>query len=87
MLESPMCWKKKKAKTAFIESMLLRTEKLPDSPGFVNELKFDGYRALAMNTAERFSYDRESINVPQEMGPKPGKHHPEAAGKKSGSGT
>ena len=47
-----MCWKKKKARTAFIESMLLRTEKLPDSPEFVNELKFDGYRALAMKTGK-----------------------------------
>jgi bifunctional non-homologous end joining protein LigD len=38
-----------KAKAAFIEPMLLlRTEKLPEGPEWVHELKFDGYRALAI---------------------------------------
>jgi hypothetical protein len=36
------------SKAHFIEPMLLlRTEKLPDGPGWVHELKFDGHRALA----------------------------------------
>jgi bifunctional non-homologous end joining protein LigD len=30
--------------------LLLRTEKLPEGPGFQYEIKFDGYRALAMKT-------------------------------------
>ena len=39
----------KKTKAAFIEPMLLlRTEKLPEGPGWLVELKFDGYRALAI---------------------------------------
>ena len=39
----------RKAKAAFIEPMLLlRTEKLPEGPEWVHELKFDGYRALAI---------------------------------------
>jgi bifunctional non-homologous end joining protein LigD len=41
----------RKAKAAFIEPMLLlRTEKLPEGPEWVHELKFDGYRALATKT-------------------------------------
>jgi bifunctional non-homologous end joining protein LigD len=33
----------------FIDPMLLlRTEKLPEGPGWVHELKFDGYRTLAI---------------------------------------
>jgi bifunctional non-homologous end joining protein LigD len=39
----------KKTEAAFIEPMLLlRTEKLPEGPGWLFELKFDGYRALAI---------------------------------------
>jgi DNA ligase D-like protein (predicted ligase) len=39
----------KKAK--FIEPMLLlRTEKLPEGPDWIHELKFDGYRALAVKS-------------------------------------
>lgn len=39
----------KKIKATFIEPMLLvRTEKLPDGLGWLYELKFDGYRALAI---------------------------------------
>ena len=30
--------------------LLLRTEKLPDGPQWVHELKFDGYRALAIKS-------------------------------------
>ena len=42
---------KKKAKVTFIEPMLLlRTEKLPDGPQWLRELKLDGYRALAIKT-------------------------------------
>ena len=40
-----------KAKARFIEPMLLlRTEKLPEGPDWIHELKFDGYRALAIKT-------------------------------------
>jgi hypothetical protein len=38
-----------KAKALFIEPMLLlRTEQLPHGPEWLHELKFDGYRALAI---------------------------------------
>jgi DNA ligase D-like protein (predicted ligase) len=41
----------KKTKAAFIEPMLLlRTEKLPEGPDWLHELKFDGYRALAFKS-------------------------------------
>jgi DNA ligase D-like protein (predicted ligase) len=41
-----------KTKAAFIEPMfLLRTEKLPVGPGWMYEIKLDGYRALAIKTA------------------------------------
>jgi ATP-dependent DNA ligase len=41
----------KKAKAAFVEPMLLlRTEKLPEGPAWLVELKLDGYRALAIKT-------------------------------------
>jgi DNA ligase D-like protein (predicted ligase) len=40
-----------KIKAAFIEPMLLlRTEKLPEGPDVVYELKLDGYRSLAIKT-------------------------------------
>jgi bifunctional non-homologous end joining protein LigD len=40
------------AKARFIEPMLLlRTEKLPDGPEWLHELKFDGYRALAIKNS------------------------------------
>jgi bifunctional non-homologous end joining protein LigD len=42
----------KKTKVAFVEPMLLlRTEKLPEGPDWLYELKFDGYRALAIKTS------------------------------------
>ncbi len=40
----------------FIEPMLLlRTEKLPEGPEWVNELKLDGFRSLAIKTSGRRS--------------------------------
>jgi ATP-dependent DNA ligase len=40
-----------KVKARFIEPMLLlRTEKLPEGPEFITELKIDGYRALAIKS-------------------------------------
>jgi bifunctional non-homologous end joining protein LigD len=40
------------SKARFIEPMLqLRTEKLPDGAERVHELKFDGYRAVAIKSA------------------------------------
>jgi DNA ligase D-like protein (predicted ligase) len=43
---------KKKARVAFVEPMLLlRTEKLPEGPEWLVELKLDGYRALAIKSA------------------------------------
>src|SRR5580704_6031502 len=43
-----------KVKAQFIEPMLLlRTDKLPEGPEWVFELKFDGYRALAIKTGGR----------------------------------
>ena len=42
---------KKKARTSFIEPMLLmRTEKLPEGPEWLIELKLDGYRAMAIKS-------------------------------------
>jgi bifunctional non-homologous end joining protein LigD len=41
-----------KTRAAFVELMLLlRTEKLPEGPDWLYELKFDGYRALAIKAA------------------------------------
>src|SRR5271169_5410410 len=43
---------KKNARAGFIEPMLLqRTEKLPEGPEWLIELKLDGYRALAIKSA------------------------------------
>ena len=45
-----------KAKARFIEPMLLlRTEQLPDGPEWLHELKFDGYRALAVKNGGKCS--------------------------------
>jgi bifunctional non-homologous end joining protein LigD len=39
---------------AFIAPMLLlRTEKLPEGPDFVHELKLDGYRSRAVKTGSK----------------------------------
>jgi bifunctional non-homologous end joining protein LigD len=41
----------KRARASFIAPMLLlRTEKLPDGPEWLIELKLDGYRALAIKS-------------------------------------
>jgi DNA ligase D-like protein (predicted ligase) len=40
-----------KTKASFIEPMLLlRTDKLPDGPAWMYEIKFDGFRAIAFNS-------------------------------------
>jgi bifunctional non-homologous end joining protein LigD len=40
-----------KIKARFIEPMLLlRSDKLPEGPGWIHELKLDGYRALAVKS-------------------------------------
>jgi bifunctional non-homologous end joining protein LigD len=42
---------RKKVGTGFIEPMLLlRTEKLPEGPEWLIELKLDGYRAIAIKS-------------------------------------
>ena len=44
----------KKARLAFVEPMLLlRTENLPEGKDWLYELKFDGYRALAIKSGRR----------------------------------
>src|ERR1700677_1853011 len=45
---------KKNARAGFIEPMLLqRTEKLPEGPEWLIELKVDGYRALAIKSGRK----------------------------------
>ena len=44
----------KRATAAFVDPMLLlRTEKVPDGAGWLYELKFDGYRAVAIKSGGR----------------------------------
>jgi ATP-dependent DNA ligase len=48
---------KKQAKGAFIEPMLLlRTEKLPEGPEWLIELKLDGYFALAIKSGGKNAF-------------------------------
>ena len=43
-----------KVKARFIHPMLLlKTEKLPEGPDFLYEIKLDGYRAIAFKTGGR----------------------------------
>jgi len=43
-----------RARVGFVEPMLLlRTEKLPEGPDWLYELKLDGYRALAIKSGGR----------------------------------
>jgi ATP-dependent DNA ligase len=43
--------------------LLLRTEKLPQRPDWVYELKFDEYRALAIKTGDQVTCGPETITT------------------------
>jgi len=54
----------KKIQARFIQPMLLlRTEKLPEGPDWLYELKYDGYRALAIKTGGTSSFTRGMITT------------------------
>jgi bifunctional non-homologous end joining protein LigD len=61
-----------KIKARFIEPMLLlRTEKLPEGQDWLHELKFDGYRAMAIKSSGVVPLDengRPSFNSLQNYG-------------------
>jgi len=47
----------RKRKAAFVEPMLLlRADNLPEGDAWQYELKFDGYRALAINTGGKIPH-------------------------------
>jgi ATP-dependent DNA ligase len=48
----------------FIEPMLLlRTERLQEGKGWMYEIKFDGYRAVAFKTGGKSTFGREMIMI------------------------
>ena len=52
-----------KIKTGFIQPMLLqRTERLPEGPDWLYELKLDGYRALAIKTGGKLQLRSRNNN-------------------------
>lgn len=52
----------RKTKVAFIEPMLLlRTERLPDGKDWLYEVKFDGYRVLAIKRVAKCNCARATI--------------------------
>jgi hypothetical protein len=55
----------RKVAAAFVEPMLLlQKDKLPEGPGWLYEIKLDGYRALAVKTGKKeFSCGRATTTT------------------------